>query len=121
MYKLKDVPYVGPKPLSILYKEVIFTPLDMLFRFPKKYESFIEDSLLLAVDKTIVTTTGIVCSIPKVVNHKPPLKSLQFNILVDNEIYKVVAYRREFLKDQIKENQEIQVKDSSLKRKLINA
>lgn len=122
MYKIKDVPYVGPKTLSILYKEGIFTPLDMLFRFPKKYESFIEDSLLLAVDKTIVTTTGIVCSIPKVVNHKPPLKSLQFNILVDNEIYKVVAYRREFLKDQIKENQEIQVKGQFFKkRKLINA
>ena len=122
MHKIQDVPYVGPKTLSILYKEGIFTPLDMLFRFPKKYESFKEDSLLFAVDKTQVTTRGIVSSVPKVVNHKYPLKSLQFHILVDHETYKVIAYRREFLKDQIKENQEIQVKGQFFKRrKTINA
>ena len=41
---------------------------------------------------------------------------------MDNEVYKVVAYRREFLKDQIIENQEIQVKGQFFKkRKLINA
>lgn len=122
MHKIQDVPYVGPKTLSILYKEGIFTPLDMLFRFPKKYDSFKEESLLFAIDKTHVTTRGIVSSLPKVVNHKYPLKSLQFHLLVDNETYKVIAYRREFLKDQIKEFQEIQVKGQFFKkRKTINA
>lgn len=122
MHKIQDVPYVGPKTLSILYNEGIFTPLDMLFRFPKKYDSFKEESLLFAVDKTHVTTRGIVSSLPKVVNHKHPLKSLQFQLLVDNETYKVIAYRREFLKDQIKENQEIQVRGQFFKkRKTINA
>lgn len=122
MYKIQDVPYVGPKTLSILYNEGIFTPLDMLFRFPKKYESFKEESLLFAVDKTHVTTRGIVSSMPKVVHHRYPLKSLQFNLLVDHENYKIIAYRREFLVDQIKENQEIQVKGQFFKkRKTINA
>lgn len=122
MIKIKDVPYVGPKTLSVLYEEGIQTPNDMLFRFPKKYESFKEDSLLLAVDKTTVTVIGEVVSIPVVISHKYPLKSLQFKLLVDHEIYKVIAYRREFLKDQLKENMTIQVKGQFFKkRKTINA
>lgn len=95
---------------------------DLAFRFPKKYESFSEDSLLLAVDKTDVTVKGIVIDLPKVIQHRGTLKSIQFHILVDHEKIKVVAFRREYLKDALKENLLITVKGKfEKKKKLITA
>src|SRR5690606_10979680 len=95
---------------------------DLAFRFPKKYESFSEDSLLLAVDKTDVTVKGIVIDLPKVIQHRGSLKSIQFHILVDHEKIKVVAFRREYLKDALKENLLITVKGKfEKKKKLITA
>lgn len=110
MHRIIEVPGVGKQTESILHGENIYTTRDLVYRFPKKYESFIEDSLLLAVDKTNITTTGIVASTPLVINHRGSLKSLQFKLLVEHELYLVIAYRREFLKDSLKENMEIQVK-----------
>ena len=54
---------VGEKTKELLNNEGIYTVSDLLFNYPKKYESFKEDSMLFAVDKTDVTTTGIVASI----------------------------------------------------------
>lgn len=110
MTDIKEVPGVGPQTLQHLNQAGIFTTKDLLLKFPKKYDSFQESSLLLAVDKTIVTTTGVVASLPKVIQHRGGLKSLQFKLLVDHETYSVIAYRREYLKDSLKENMEIQVR-----------
>lgn len=113
---------VGEKTKELLNNEGIYSVSDLLFNYPKKYESFKEDSLLFAVDKTDVTTTGVVASLPKVVNHRGTLKSLQFDLLVDNEIYKITAFRREFLLGKLKENMTVQVKGRLEKRrKRINA
>ena len=100
----------------------IFTTYDLVTRYPKKYESFTEDSLLLAVDKSIITVKGTLVSIPKIVNHRGSLKSLHFELLVEHEIVKVVAFRREYLKDQLIENMELTVKGKfEKKKKLITA
>lgn len=117
MKLVNELKGVGPATSKILNEHNIYTVSDLLYNFPKKYESFKEDSLLFAVDKTDVTTTGIVASNPRVINHRGTLKSLQFELLVENELYKVVAFRREYLKDQLKENMEIQVKGRFEKRK----
>lgn len=95
---------------------------DLVLRFPKKYESFKEDSLLFAIDKADVTVRGVVVDIPKVIQHRGTLKSIQFQILVENEKIKVVAFRRDYLKDVLKENLEITVKGKfEKKKKLITA
>ncbi len=108
---------VGIKTSQILNQRGIFTIKDLLFLLPKRYESFKEDSLLLAVDKTNITTTGIVVDTPKVIDHRGTLKSLQFKILVEHETYLVIAYRREYLKDTLKENMIVQVKGRFEKKK----
>ncbi|MDY0210406.1 MAG: ATP-dependent DNA helicase RecG [Acholeplasma sp.] len=117
MTNIVDVKGVG-KQLKIQFNlNGIFTTYDLLTRYPKKYESFEEDSLLLAVDKTNITVKGLVVSIPKVVNHRGTLKSLHFSLLVNHEIVKVVAYRRDYLKDQLLENMEVTVKGKIEKKK----
>ena len=122
MEPIGNVKGVGKKTEEILNNNGIYTVSDMLFKYPKKYDSFKEDNLLFAVDKTDVTTVGIVATLPIVVDHRGSLKSLQFKLLVDHELYKVIAFRREFLKDQLKENMTIQVKGRfNKKRKEINA
>ena len=122
MVSISEIKGVGKKTEEILNNNGIFTANDLVFKFPKKYESFKEDHLLFAVDNTNVTTTGTVVSLPVVVNHRGSLKSLRFDLLVENEIYKIIAYRREFLKDQLKENMTIQIKGKfDKKRKTINA
>lgn len=120
--RIIDVKGVG-KALEIQFNaHGIYTPYDLLMRFPVKYQSFEEDSLLLAVDKTEVTVNGLVIDIPKIVNHRGNLKSLHFNLLVDNEKIKVVAFRREYLKDALTENLSITVKGRfEKKKKLITA
>lgn len=122
MEPIGNIKGVGEKTKEILNKNGIYTASDIVFNFPKKYESFKEDSLLFAVDKTDVTTTGLVESVPVVVNHRGSLKSLRFNLLVENEVYKIIAFRREFLKEKLKENMLIQIKGRfNKKRKEINA
>ncbi|HKL60866.1 MAG TPA: DEAD/DEAH box helicase, partial [Acholeplasma sp.] len=122
MYKIIDAPGVG-KQLEIFFNNnQIYTISDLIFKYPQKYQSFKEDSLLLAVDKTDVTTTGILVDLPKIVSHRGNLKSLQFKMLVDNELIKVIAYRREYLKDNMLENMILTVKGRfEKKKKLITA
>lgn len=64
----------------------------------------------MAVDNTDVTVVGEVVNIPTVVLHKNNLDSLRFNLLVDNEVYKIIAYRRGYLKETLKEGMIIQIK-----------
>ncbi len=122
MTRIIDVKGVG-KALELQFNaHGIYTAYDLLMRFPVKYQSFEEDSLLLAVDKTEVTVNGLVTDLPKIVNHRGNLKSLHFNMLVDHETIKVVAFRREYLKDALTENLSITVKGKyEKKRKLITA
>lgn len=122
MKRLIDLKGVG-RALELQFQaQGIYTPADLLMRFPVKYQSFEEDSLLLAVDKTEITVKGIVIDIPKIVNHRGDLKSLHFSILVEHEIVKVVAFRRDYLKDALTENLLITVKGKlDKKKKLITA
>lgn len=92
MEPIGNVKGVGKKTEEILNNNGIYTVSDMLFNYPKKYDSFKEDNLLFAVDKTDVTTVGIVATLPIVVDHRGSLKSLQFKLLVDHELYKVIAF-----------------------------
>lgn len=122
MYRLKDVTGVGKQIEISFLNNQIESINDLIFRFPKKYQSFKEDSLLLAVDKTDVTVTGVLVDLPKVVNHRGTLKSLQFKILIEHEVIKVIAYRREYLKDSMVENMTLTVKGKyEKKKKLITA
>ena len=98
MNDIKSVPGVGPQTLQHLNEAGIFTTKDMLLKYPKKYDSFKEGSLLLAVDKTTVTTTGIVATNPVVIQHRGSLKSLQFKLLVDHELYTVIALPKRVFK-----------------------
>ena len=95
MEPIGNVKGVGKKTEEILNNNGIYTGSDMLFNYTKKYYSFKEDNLLFAVDKTDVTTVGIVATLPIVVDIEF-FKSLQFKLLVDHELYKVIAFRREF-------------------------
>lgn len=107
---LSEVFGVGKKTLEIFHNYNIFTTQDLIEYFPKKYISFEETSLLLAVDNTDVTVIGEVVSLPVVVKHRGSLDSLRFKILVDSETYNVIAYRRGYLKESIAEGQVIQIK-----------
>lgn len=120
--RIIDVKGVGKTLELQFHAHGIHTAYDLLMRYPVKYQSFEEDSLLLAVDKTEVTVTGLVIDLPKIVNHRGNLKSLHFHILVDNEKVKVVAFRREYLKEALTENLSITVKGRfEKKKKLITA
>jgi ATP-dependent DNA helicase RecG len=122
MTNIIQVKGVGKQLQLELNHNGIFTTYDLVTRYPKKYESFTEDSLLLAVDKSIITVKGTLVSIPKIVNHRGSLKSLHFELLVEHEIVKVVAFRREYLKDQLIENMELTIKGKfEKKKKLITA
>lgn len=122
MTRIIDLKGVGKALELQFHSHGIYTAYDLMMRFPTKYQSFEEDSLLLAVDKTEITVRGLVIDLPKVVNHRGNLKSLHFNILVDNEKVKVVAFRREYLKDALTEELLITVKGKfDKKKKLITA
>ena len=82
---------VGAKTLETLNNNQIYKTSDLVFRFPKKYESFKEDSMLFASDKAQVTVTGTLTSSVDVINHQGSLKSVRFNLLVENELYKIVV------------------------------
>ena len=114
---LKEINGVGEKTLEILNNHNIFSTQDLIEYFPKKYLSFEESSLLLAVDNTDVTVIGKVESVPLVVMHKNNLESLRFKLLVDNEVYNIIAYRRGYLKETLKEGMIIQIKGRFNKRK----
>ena len=119
---IKEVSGVGKKYQEIFNSYNIFTSQDLILYFPKKYLSFKETSLLLAVDKTEVTVVGEVASLPIIIKHRNNLESLRFKLLVDNELYNIVAYRRGYLKESLKEGMEIQVRGQFKKRqKEINA
>lgn len=119
---LKDVNGVGPKTFEVFNSNNIYTSQDLIEYFPKKYTSYEEVSLLLAVNDTDVTVTGSVVSIPVVVKHRNNLDSLRFKLLVDGEVYNVIAYRRGFLKESLKEEMVLQVRGRfKKKQKTINA
>lgn len=117
MYRIIDAPGVGKQLEILFHNHRIETINDLIFTFPKKYQSFKEDSLLFAIDKTEVTVTGQLIDIPKIVNHRGTLKSVQFKLLVDNEVIKVIAYRREYLKESMTEHMTLTVKGKYEKKK----
>ncbi len=107
---LKEIHGVGNKTLEILNSYNIFSTQDLIEYFPKKYLSFEESSLLLAVDNTEVTVIGEVVNLPIIILHRNNLDSLRFKLLVDGEIYNIIAYRRGYLKESLIEGMTIQVK-----------
>ena len=105
--ELKEIKGIGIKTLEILNENEIYSVLDLLNKYPVKYENYqlINEIKKEFNDKVITIKTKIVSSVNIYNNSKIPY--VIFNVLFNNNLIKVVGFRKNYLKFSLKEEQEI--------------
>ena len=113
---------VGPSLAEKLNNLQIFTVQDLLEYFPYRYENFELIDIHLAKHEEKVTVEGKVITACQVQYYSKMKARLQFNILVNQEVVKVVVFNRTFLKNQIKLDNVITITGKwDMGRKIITA
>ena len=96
---------IGPKTFSILKKMGINTIYDLINIYPKRYLNF----NLTDLSSDNVFVYGIVLTEVNVFFVRKNLSYLSFDLKVNDDIYKITIFNRNFLKNQIKINNKIYV------------
>ena len=113
---------VGPALAEKLNHLNIFTIQDLLEYFPYRYENFELIDIHHAKHEEKITVEGKVITACQVQYYSKMKSRLQFSILVNQEIVKVVVFNRAFLKNQIKLDNIITVTGKwDIGRKIITA
>lgn len=104
--ELKSIPGVGPKTLEKLYANQIYTPLDVLHTFPKKYTFYLVDNSdifngMQACFRCRVLTRPVVI---KNVGHA---KGFVFYVMLNGIKQKCLIFAGDYLRFKINVNKEI--------------
>ena len=99
MSALETIKGIGPKMKEKLNRNEIYDCFAIINRFPSRYEIFHLIELKDVVDQKRVTLEGKVTS-PPVVNYiRRNFNRLTFNLMIENRIFKVVIFNRDYLKN----------------------
>lgn len=93
---------VGPSLLEKLQHLKIESVKDLLEYFPYRYDSFELIDIHRAMHEEKITVLGKVVTACQVQYYGKMKSRLSFNVLVNQEIVKVVIFNRTFLKNQLK-------------------
>jgi len=99
---VKTIKGVGPSLVEKLNHLHIKTVQDLLEYFPNRYESFELIDIHHAAHEEKITVEGKVITACQVQYYGKMKARMQFNILVNDEVVKVVIFNRNFLKSQLK-------------------
>jgi ATP-dependent DNA helicase RecG len=105
--RLESLKGVGPKLKEKLNRNQIYDCFDLIFRYPNRYEIYKLTTLKDAIDGQRVTLEGIVSSAPVVHYIKKNLNRLSFTVLIDDRLFKVSIFNRDYLKNIIKLSEKI--------------
>lgn len=119
---VQQVKGVGPSLLEKLQQIKITTVKDLLEYFPYRYENFELIDIHHAMHEEKITVEGKVITACSVQYYGKMKARMQFSILVNQEVVKVVVFNRQFLKNQLKLDTLITVTGKwDLGRKVITA
>lgn len=119
---VQEVKGVGPSLLEKLHQLKIMTVKDLLEYFPYRYENFELIDIHHAMHEEKVTVEGKVITACSVQYYGKMKARMQFSLLVNHEVIKVVVFNRQFLKNQLKLDTLITVTGKwDLGRKVITA
>jgi ATP-dependent DNA helicase RecG len=107
--QLIDVKGIGKKTLEALNQQNIWSIEDLVFRYPKKYETFTLVEIDEQYDQETITIKGVVTSKPEL-NFQSSISPLKFKMIVNQKSIEVIAFNRAYLMYQIKVNDVLAVK-----------
>ncbi len=101
--ELKNVKGIGPKTLEKLNNEGIYTSLDLIFRFPKKYDIFevTNDSIY---EGASVTVNALIVTRPYFIKYRGNVTTAIFYAMINNEKIKCIIFSSDYLRYNLKNN-----------------
>lgn len=119
---VQEIKGVGPSMAEKLNQLKIMTVKDLLEYFPYRYENYELIDIHHAMHEEKITIEGKVITACSVQYYGKMKARMSFNILVNQEVVKVVVFNRQFLKSQLKLDTLITVTGKwDLGRKVITA
>ena len=98
--KFDDIKGLGPKTISLLSKLEVYNLEDLLEYYPYRYNVLARTTLNNTIENPGLIT-GIVESLPKVAFIRKNFNSMNFRLITENKIIKVVIFNRAFYKKNI--------------------
>jgi ATP-dependent DNA helicase RecG len=106
MEELSKIKGIGPKIVSNLSKLNIYNTYDLLTYYPYRYNMLNRTTLSNTIDNPGLIT-GVIESDVKVAYIRRNFNSLNFRIITENKIVKVVIFNRAFMKNNLIRGKEI--------------
>jgi ATP-dependent DNA helicase RecG len=107
MSQLESIKGIGPKLKQKLNRNEIYDCFDLIQRFPSRYEIFQLIDLKDAIDGERVTIEAIVSGAPKVAYIKKNFTRLSFKVSIDQRVFTVAIFNREYLSNILKIGEQI--------------
>lgn len=92
---------ISKKMIENLNSNDIYTVYDLLYYFPYRYENYEVVNINTALDNEKVTVVGQVMTEPVFYYYKKNHSRLTFNISINNQIIKIIAFNRDFLRNKL--------------------
>lgn len=110
-YKIETIKGVGPSILRILRNHGIWSTYDLILHVPKSYETFSIISLDRAHHKDVITVTGIITSIPKLIR-STKADRVVFDVKLNDETIEIIVFGRGYYVKTLTEGMEVVIKGS---------
>lgn len=107
--KIEEIKGISKNMIEKIHNQDIYTVYDLLYYFPYRYENYEVVNLERSLDNEKVTVVGVVISDPVFSFIRRNLSRLTFNIAVNNLVVKVVAFNRDFLRNQLYRGLEVTI------------
>ena len=109
MSTLESIKGIGPRMKEKLNRNKIYDCFDLMYKYPSRYVVYQQKTLKDTIDNETVTLKGTVISTPIVQFIRRNLTKLQFKINIEERIFTVVIFNREYLSKIINVAEEIVV------------
>ncbi len=101
MSALENLKGIGPKMKEKLIRNGIYDCFDIIKYLPSRYEVFQLIELKDVIDHQRITIEGKVTSMPVVSYIRKNFNRLSFNITIENRVFKVAIFNRDYLKNML--------------------
>ncbi len=98
---INQIKGISKKMIENLNNDEIFTVYDLLYYFPYRYEFYEVVNINTALDNEKVTVVGQVMTEPVFYYYKKNHSRLTFSISINNQIIKIIAFNRDFLRNKL--------------------
>ncbi|PAT01156.1 hypothetical protein CI105_07890 [Candidatus Izimaplasma bacterium ZiA1] len=109
MSTLESIKGIGPRMKEKLNRNNIYDCFDLMYKYPSRYVVYQQKTLKDTIDNETVTLRGTVISKPIVHFIRRNLTKLQFKINIEERIFTVVIFNREYLSKMINVSEEVVV------------